>query len=88
MKERLLEFCRRKGLSMLAFERAAGWSPSTIYNMNKGIRSDKLASAAVAFPDLDLRWLLTGESSERIVNVNIMNVDELAGLIGSSVGKR
>lgn len=61
MKDRLLAYCEFKGITPNAFEGKAGWSPSTIYNMNKGVRSDKLANVAIAFPDLDLRWLLTGQ---------------------------
>lgn len=52
-----------KGITANAFETKAGWSPSTIYNLNKGIRTDKLAQAAEAFPDLNIRWLITGEES-------------------------
>ncbi len=61
MKERILAYCEAVGITANAFEQKAGWSPSTIYNLNKGVRSDKLADAAIAFPDLNIRWLLTGE---------------------------
>ena len=61
MKERLLEFLRVREISNHAFERAAGLSDSTVYNLNKGLRSDKLAQIALAFPELNIRWLLTGE---------------------------
>ena len=61
MKERILAFCKASGISANAFEVASGWSPSTVYNLNKGVRSDKLASVAKAFPDLNLDWLITGE---------------------------
>jgi hypothetical protein len=82
-----MQFCRMKGISMTAFEKASGWSPSTIYNLNKGVRSDKLAAAAEAFPDLDVRWLLTGTSGDRPLVVNIGNVDELAVAIGGLLGR-
>lgn len=63
MKERILAYCQMKGITPNAFETKAGWSPSTIYNLKKGVRSDKLADAALAFPDLNIRWLLTGEGA-------------------------
>lgn len=61
MKERLLEFLNSQGISQNAFEDTCGLSRGTISNLNKGVRSDKLALIAKAYPQLSIRWLLLGE---------------------------
>lgn len=61
MKERLLEFLNSQGISQNAFEDTCGLSRGTISNLNKGVRSDKLALIAKAYPQLNIRWLLLGE---------------------------
>lgn len=93
MKERLLEFLNSQGISQNAFEDTCGLSRGTISNLNKGVRSDKLALIACAFPEINLRWLLLGEgdmvmgstnnntafqSNNDSTTVIIGNVDELA----------
>lgn len=84
MKERILAYCKMKGITPNAFETKAGWSPSTIYNLKKGVRSDKLADAAIAFPDLNIRWLLTGKG-EPIYEVSCSEVKEVGDVNANSM---
>ena len=61
MKSRLIEFLNYLQMGQNSFEISVGWSTGTIFNLNKGIRSDKLALLAMKHPELNLRWLLLGE---------------------------
>ena len=61
MKSRLIEFLNHLKMGQNSFEISVGWSKGTIFNLNKGIRSDKLALLAAKHPELNLRWLLLGE---------------------------
>ena len=61
MKERLLVFIKSQGVSQNAFEDTCGLSRGTVTNLNKGVRSDKLAQIASAYPQLNIRWLLLGD---------------------------
>lgn len=61
MKERLLDYLKFRGIGQNAFENLCGLSLGTISKINLGLRGDKLAQIAVACPDLNIRWLLTGD---------------------------
>lgn len=61
MKDRIIAFCEAEKISRHAFLSAAGLAGSTLTTFGNGIRSDKLAKIALAYPQLDIRWLLTGE---------------------------
>jgi hypothetical protein len=61
MKSRLIQFLNHLQIGQNSFEISVGWSTGTIFNLNKGIRSDKLALLAMKHPELNLRWLLLGE---------------------------
>lgn len=51
-----------------AFENYCGLALGTISKINHGIRSDKVELIAKACPDLNIRWLLTGEGEMLIGN--------------------
>ena len=61
IKDRTIEFVRRKGLTMKAFEQKCGLSTGYVTSMRKGFGSDKLNNVLTAFPDLNRDWLLYGE---------------------------
>ncbi len=61
MKERLLEYLKYRNLGFNAFENLCGLSMGTISKINHGLRTDKLALIAQTCPDLNIRWLITGE---------------------------
>lgn len=61
MKKRLIEFFESLGITQNAFEDSCGLTRGTITKLNLGLRSDKLAQIASAYPELNLRWLLLGE---------------------------
>jgi len=61
MKERFVLAIEALGLTVNAFEKGADISRGTIGRLDLGLRSDKLANIARAFPQVNLRWLLLGE---------------------------
>ena len=63
VKERLIEFLKFKRLSQKRFEEAVGLSNGYINSLKKSPTATKLQSILSTYPDLDEKWLLTGEGS-------------------------
>ena len=63
MKERLIQWIRSEGLTVSAFQRRIGVSESYIRNISRGIGTDVLLAIEREFPQLNARWLLTGEGT-------------------------
>ena len=61
VKERLKEFIKYKNISERKFCLAAGLTVTYVNNIRVSIQPDKIKSIAVAFPELNTGWLLTGE---------------------------
>ena len=61
VKERIILFIKKKGLSHKKFEMAAGLSNGYIGNIRHCPSTDKLSKILGAFPELNRTWLLTGE---------------------------
>lgn len=61
VKQRLIEFIKRDGLSQSRFEKAVGLSNGYVNNISKGIGADKLQRITEKFPYLNAEWLLTGK---------------------------
>ena len=61
VKQRLIEFIKREGLSQSRFEKAVGLSNGYVNNISKGIGADKLQRITEKFPYLNAEWLLTGK---------------------------
>lgn len=61
VKERLKEFIKYKKISERKFCLAAGLTVTYVNNIRVSIQPDKIKSIAVAFPELNTGWLLTGE---------------------------
>lgn len=61
MKNRILTFIGKIGISQREFCEKTDMPPGTITNMTYGPRADKIANIARAYPELNLRWLLLGE---------------------------
>lgn len=62
LKERFIVAIEALGLTTNAFEKEAGISRGTVGRLEFGLRTDKLANIARAFPQLNLRYLLLEES--------------------------
>lgn len=60
MKQRLMRFIKSQNLSQGKFERMCGMSNGYLCNIKQSIGSSKIQSIAMAFPQLNTEWLLTG----------------------------
>lgn len=63
VKERLVTFIKRKGLSQKKFETMVGLSNGYVNNISKGIGAEKMQRILSVFPELNQEWLLTGEGA-------------------------
>ena len=63
VKERLVEYLKRKRIGQNKFESMAGISNGYISNLKKSPSASHLTKILNAAPDLDEKWLLTGEGS-------------------------
>lgn len=68
IKERLYKLAESYNLSVRAFEEKCNLGRGNISNMshNGAIGSDKLSKIFDAFPDIDINWILTGNSTSTI----------------------
>lgn len=60
IKERLTQFIQFKNLSLSAFERSCSLSSGFVCKVGDSIRRAKLENISVAYPELNINWLLTG----------------------------
>lgn len=74
MKDRFHQLIVALGISQNEFCRRAGLPQSTISLIDKGPRADSLAAIAIAFPTLNIRWLLTG-SGDMFYSPNTFDED-------------
>lgn len=63
VRDRLKEFIFYKGLSVRAFQIQAGLSNSFVASIDQSIAPKTQIKIQMAFPDLNMGWLLTGEGS-------------------------
>ena len=61
VKERLIQYLKRKKIGRNKFETAAGLSLGYISNIKSSPGTDKLVKILNAAPDLNKEWLMTGE---------------------------
>lgn len=62
VKQRLLMFLDRRGISKRSFYKAVGLSNGYL-DKTKEISGDKLESVLKAYPELNIEWLITGEGN-------------------------
>lgn len=60
VKERLTEYLEYEGISKSEFGRAIGVSNAYVTSIRKSIDSEKIKSIALNYPNLNIKWLLTG----------------------------
>ncbi len=58
-KERFVEYLKFKGMGQTAFEESAGLSRGSIAKKT-GFNADSIEKIAIACPDLNINWLVTG----------------------------
>ena len=61
IKERIIQFCKEKDISIRQFEIICKLSNGYVSNMRKSFGREKLENVLNSFPDLNRDWLLYGE---------------------------
>jgi hypothetical protein len=59
--ERIKKYIAYRGMSVSAFERAAGLSAGYVYSLGVTMRESTFGKLGKVFPDLNIEWLKTGE---------------------------
>lgn len=60
-KTRFLEFLREMGISQNKCANMCGWSTGYLNILKSDFGADKLASIMSVFPQLNIRWVISGE---------------------------
>ena len=77
VKNRLLDFLKYKGISQSKFEQQCGISNGYVNNIRKGIKNEMFdKKIAPNFPELSKAWLLLGEGSMLIPQIEEVVPDE------------
>lgn len=63
MKERLIEFLGHLGIGQNKFAQNVGLSSGFVNNLGEGINLKSLQKILTTYPELNERWLLTGEGN-------------------------
>lgn len=63
VKDRLIAFIAYKGLSKNKFETICGLSRRYVSNISKSIQPEIIEKISLAFPELDMGWVLTGSGA-------------------------
>ena len=78
VKERLKSFIDYKKISVRSFERQCHLSYGYVNNIRVSIKTDKITSIALHFPELNTGWLLTGEGEmlkSNFTQSDVRNID-------------
>ena len=92
VKERLLEFISSEKIAVSEFERRAGLSNGYVSKERRAVSNDKVSHISEAFPNLNMKWVNTGEgemlkyasdsnssSENEVILVPILNLDARGG---------
>ena len=89
VKQRLIEYLKKKGIGRNKFEAAAGISAGYITNLKNAPGAAVLVKILQAAPDLNRVWLLTGEGDMlNTSDVTPVTLEEPAYLTSNSHGNR
>lgn len=76
MKERILKFIDYLNISVREFEMRCGMSNGYINSMRKGLGATKIENVLNAFPQLNRKWLLTGEGTMLMFDATASSIEE------------
>lgn len=71
VRQRLIDYIEYKKISKNKFEIEAGLSKRYVSNIEKSIQPDKIEKISIAFPDLNMGWVLTGKGE--MLNKPVVN---------------
>lgn len=92
IKERVLEYCKLKNMSLSRFEKLAGLSNGYFNQVAKRPSDSKLVKISAAHPDLNLAWLITGvgnmleddpASTDNSNHGNVTTIGDISGTTNS-----
>lgn len=85
-KERLLMFLENEGIGQSKFEEMCGIARGNISKIKDSIRSTTIAKISRTFPNLDVRWLTTGEGQMYLCNDNqgFSNINANYSVVGNN----
>lgn len=99
IKDRLLKFISNAGITVSEFEKRASLSNGAVSKTNNNIRKSTLNSISLAFPNLNMDWLINGngemlkphtdkldiEENTDFSLVPLINIDSVGGMDSSNV---
>lgn len=89
IRDKLLKYCELHNMKKNEFHLKAGLSNGFL-DKNSGITTDSLAKILIAFPDIDITWLLVGEELVQPFVVNpgdYVNNRVVGDLLGNGATK-
>lgn len=81
MKERLLQFLAYQGISQRAFCRKIGMSENWVATMCSTCRNDTLDKIGESYPELNMKWLTSGEGDMLDAPPSTSEVERLLALL-------
>ena len=67
VKERIITYLKYKKIRQATFEKAIGMSSGYVNNIRQSIQPDKLLKIAQLYPDLNIAWLMIGDTGGEMV---------------------
>ena len=77
VKDRIIAYLKYKNLSQTKFEKSLGMGNGYVNNIRQSIQPDKLERIARLYPDLNIAWLMVGETGGEMVK-GIASFQDLA----------
>jgi hypothetical protein len=82
IKERIVQLTVALGVSQRAFGKNVGMSAAWVGTMSdRSIGSDVLAKILAKYPEVNVRWLVTGEGETFILETEDANDNETSGVV-------
>lgn len=78
ISQRIKTFCEYKNLSILQFEKSCMLSNGYVRGISKAIGNEKLKTISLNYPELNIKWLLTGEGQ-------MLNDSDISSVIDQEV---
>ncbi|MCD8210265.1 MAG: hypothetical protein LUC37_01845 [Prevotella sp.] len=84
VKQRLMDFIKKEGISVREFERTCGLSNGYVSTLLSSISSDKYNKILSTFPKINPQWLLRGEGNMYVGESKVSNNSHISNsMIGN-----
>ncbi|HMM02000.1 MULTISPECIES: hypothetical protein [unclassified Dysgonomonas] len=85
LKDRILAIIDHYGITANKFSEKIGMSRAFVKNMNDEISTKPLRNILLMFPDINIKWLITGEGEMLLENANLDKKIELTERIPPNI---